>query len=98
RLGFVILLDNKRSPVRTKPQKSRKTDGIPTIRFAGAAHLQANETAPFFAVIRIKRGGIEKERDDLRFHSRKPSFLQTALLMLENNDDVVSERVSDRYV
>ncbi|MBQ9469100.1 MAG: hypothetical protein IJU52_08860, partial [Clostridia bacterium] len=46
RLGFVILLDNKRSPVRTKPQKSRKTDGIPTIRFAGAAHLQANETAP----------------------------------------------------
>ncbi|MBQ9468332.1 MAG: hypothetical protein IJU52_04935, partial [Clostridia bacterium] len=48
RLGFVILLDNKRSPVRTKPQKSRKTDGIPTIRFAGAAHLQANETAPIF--------------------------------------------------
>ena len=48
RLGFVILLDNKRLPVRTKPQKSRKTDGILTIRFAGAAHLQANETAPFF--------------------------------------------------
>ncbi|MBQ9469085.1 MAG: hypothetical protein IJU52_08785, partial [Clostridia bacterium] len=47
RLGFVVLLHNKRQPVRTKPQKSRKTDGIPTIRFAGAAHLQANETAPF---------------------------------------------------
>ncbi|MBQ9467711.1 MAG: hypothetical protein IJU52_01735, partial [Clostridia bacterium] len=51
RLGFVILLDNKRSPVRTKPQKSRKTDGIPTIRFAGAAHLQANETPPFSGTI-----------------------------------------------
>ena len=60
RLGFVSKNNKKRFCVQTKPQKSRKTDGIPTIRFAGAAHLQANATAPCFG--RLSPGVKEHNR------------------------------------
>ena len=40
RLGFVSKNNKKCFFVQTKPQKSRKMDGIPTIHFAGGVALR----------------------------------------------------------